>query len=106
VWARVGGRRRCVQTSNAYLLQEPEAAPSGLGGTAPRPARARSRSESGFRPETTTKKNLNRPKAAATAAAVPPPPLCAELQWALARLGHALADRLEQAENTAAGDKA
>jgi DNA-binding MarR family transcriptional regulator len=87
-WIRQGGRKRCVQWSNAYRLNVPTCYRHDEGDFAvPAPAPA---SESGNRPLTTTAHNNKLGEGYGE--------ICPELQRALARLGNAIADKAE-AEN-------
>jgi DNA-binding transcriptional ArsR family regulator len=87
-WIRQAGRKRCVQWSNAYLLNVPTCYRQDEGNYAvPTPATA---SESGNRPPTTSAHNKKPGEGYGE--------ICPELQRALARLGNAIADKAE-AEN-------
>jgi DNA-binding MarR family transcriptional regulator len=88
-WIRQAGRKRCVQWSNAYLLNVPTCYRQDEGNFAvSAPATA---SESGNRPPTTSAHN-NKLGSGGYGE------ICPELQRALARLGNAIADKAE-AEN-------
>jgi DNA-binding transcriptional ArsR family regulator len=84
-WVRQGGRKRCVQWSNAYILDLPDRFRKAEAAwyTPAKP------SGSGKRAETTT--------ALTEDGAVRHGDICPELQRALARLGNAIADREERA---------
>jgi DNA-binding MarR family transcriptional regulator len=88
-WIRQAGRKRCVQWSNAYLLNVPTCYRLDEGDFAV-PALTTA-SESGNRPPTTSAHNK---KLGGEGYGE----ICPELQRALARLGNAIADKAE-AEN-------
>jgi len=79
-WKRVDGRKRCVQWSNAYLLNVPSCFRKEEGDY----AISGKSSETGNRPPTTAADIKN------------PPPMPADLAAALARLGNAIAARAEK----------
>jgi hypothetical protein len=85
-WIRQAGRKRCVQWSNAYLLNVPTCYRQDEGNFAV-PAAAPA-SESGNRSPTTTAHN-NKLGGGGYG------DICPELQRALARLGNAIADKAE-----------
>jgi hypothetical protein len=81
-WIRQNGRKRCVQWSNAYLLNVPSCFRKDEGDF----AISGKSSESGNRPPTTAAdiKDIKNP-----------PPMPADLAASLARLGNAIAARAE-----------
>jgi len=81
-WIRLNGRKRCVQWSNAYLLNVPTCFRKDEGDY----AISGKSSESGNRPPTTAADIKN------------PPPMPPDLAASLARLGNAIAAR-EEMEN-------
>jgi DNA-binding MarR family transcriptional regulator len=78
-WIRENGRKRCVQWSNAYLLNVPSCYRKEEGNF----AISDTSSETGNRPPTTAADIKN------------PPPMPADLAASLARLGNAIAARAE-----------
>jgi DNA-binding MarR family transcriptional regulator len=78
-WIRQNGRKRCVQWSNAYLLNVPLCYRKEEGDF----ANSAKSSETGNRPVTTAADRKNQP------------PMPADLAAALARLGNAMAERAE-----------
>jgi DNA-binding MarR family transcriptional regulator len=79
-WIRLNGRKRCVQWSNAYLLNVPYHFRKDEGDY----ANSAKSSESGKKPETTAADIKNQP------------PMPEDLAAALARLGNAIAARAER----------
>jgi hypothetical protein len=78
-WIRQNGRKRCVQWSNAYLLNVPICYRKEEGDF----ANSAKSSETGNRPVTTAADRKNQP------------PMLADLAAALARLGNAMAAHAE-----------